>query len=275
MKRIDKVQREIADLQKAYFLRALVFVLIILGFGIIIALIFKNAGDWRYAIIAVIGGGGIGSSYLTIFRSMKQSGPLQNLQKLHEKLSLELPPVNANVILRPRSEDDYEELFEGFTESDFIGYNAPWWIENRSDRVYEKGLQVHLEWYEKGVTSKSLFYDRGSYERAVKFFKDLEERAMQKGISLAGKAELQYLPAESIPTYTFFAGYRSGIPRCILYPSATLKNGLPDAVVVVDGDENLLAIMSDHFDKHWDIAQKSTNSDFWKPRSTSQLRGNI
>lgn len=163
--------------------------------------------------------------------------------------------VHAGVLLHPQRAETYEELFEGYTRCEFIAYNAPFRLEERNKRVFERALDVQLKRYEEEVVSRYLFFERPSYDRAKGFFCKLAERASEKGISFGNKIELGYLGGQT-PQYTYFLGYRSGIPRVILYPSATTEGGLPEAVIIVDGDENLRGILASHFQRQWDKARK-------------------
>ena len=191
----------------------------------------------------------------------------EELSKLEVERERERPQVSSDIVLRPGKRKHYAKLFEGFTESEFVAFNAPFRLETTSGRVDKAALDVHLQRYQQGVTSRYLFYERGSYDRAVGFFTDLRERASQKGISLAEGIELQYSPTQDPPTYTFFAGDRSGVGRCILYPSAITKEGLPHAVIAIDGAENLLGILAAHFDEQWIHAEESANTEYWSPES--------
>lgn len=264
MKRPFEVYEDMVKLQKLYYLYALLFASIFAGLAIALALILpsENAGIWKLVLPAALGAGGIGSQFLTVYRSMHESGPLQDLREQYRQLASELPPVSANVHLKPRDEKAYRKLFEGFTECDFIAYCAPFRMESRTKRKRKESLKVHLKRYKEGVNSRYLFYDKDSYELAVNFFKDL-----QKQVTLAGKIELRCLPEQSSPAYTYFGGTRGKKedPRCILYPSVALKQGLPDAVIVIDGDHHLLGILSDHFDREWDSVGNSMRSVCWKP----------
>lgn len=212
MTRPFEVLEEIEKFQKRYFLWALLFASIFAGLAIVLALILpsENAGIWKLVLPAALGAGGIGGQFYSVYRLLHESGPLKDLREYHKKLISEPSQISADVLFRVRNMKEYNRLFEGFTECSFIGYQAPFELEKEEHRkrVYKGALKTQLKRYEEGVESRYLFLDRASYDRAVSFFKKLQERAFQKGVTLAGKIELRCLPEQSSPTYTYFCGKR-------------------------------------------------------------------
>jgi hypothetical protein len=69
--------------------------------------------------------------------------------------------------------------------------------------------------------------------------------------------EYQWEKTKQIPGYTFFIGYKEKRPACILYPSVSMREGRPEAVILIEGDENLLSIMQRYFQKQREQAKLS------------------
>lgn len=215
-----------------------------------------DLGNWKL--------GGAAAVSIIVYLVLVKKGPFNTmLKKYKAECKEELLPVHADVILSPDNQEDYAGLFLGFSNCDFKAYNPPFMIEERGNRIRNKALDVHLERYKLNVASRYLFYEGNSYERARNFFEELKKKALQIGISLEGKIESRYLSMEVIPAYTFFTGYRRKVPRCILYPSATRGEGLPEAVITLDGDDKLLDILANYFDRHWVEASNSEDCKYW------------
>lgn len=203
---------------------------------------------------------------LVAFYMLKRTGPLANLLARHKELLQH--PVAAEIV-RGLDHQSYGELFRGFTEGEFIAYNAPFRIERVLGAPAEPSqeeLELHLERYRQRVTAKYLFPDEKCYARAVDFFESLRKLADEQGVALQGKITLQYWPTkrEELPTHTYFAGYRSGNSRCILYPGFAWAKGMPQAVIVLDNAKRCYEALLDHFNRQWLEAEESGTGTYWQ-----------
>lgn len=177
--------------------------------------------------------------------------------RLYGRAKDEVGGVRADVVFTPTKRKEYDQLFRGFANSDLYAFNPPFKVEGEpGDARFEAALKAHETRYRSGVTSHYLFFDRESYGRAQVFFHNLEQRLGKDKLQEAVKVRL-WEKAPQAPGYTFFIGhkYKEKRPSCILYPSATMRGGLPDAVILLEGEEHLLSIMHRYFQESWEQAK--------------------
>lgn len=169
-----------------------------------------------------------------------------------------LQPIQAGVILTPSKKGDYDNLFDGFENCDFYAFNPPFKLEGESgEHLFEVALETHEKRYlEGGVKSRYLFFDKDSYGRARTFFQKLESKIGKEKLKESVKIA-NWKNSSDPPGYTFFIGHKEKKPYCIFYPSATMRSGLPETVIYVEGSESFLAILKGHFQEKWEQAIKS------------------
>ena len=161
--------------------------------------------------------------------------------------------VRADIMVTPSDINRYNILFHGFSDCLFRAFNAPFKVEGEpGDPRFQSALETHKKRYNSGVTSYYLFFNREHYSRAQSFFQKLKEELGWEKEKLEEVVKI-YLweNAPSKPGYTFFIGKKKGRHCCILYPAATYRAGLPEAVVYLEGVENLVSILDTFFQEQW------------------------
>jgi hypothetical protein len=168
--------------------------------------------------------------------------------------------VRADIMLMPTDPKKYDALFHGFSDCDFYAFNPPFKVEGEpGDARFQAALETHEARYRSNVKSHYLFFDRESYSRAQRFFQELEQRLGRDKFQRAVTSILWDKPPQT-PSYTFFMGQKRGRSSCILYPSVAMRGGLPEAVVLVEGDDNLLSILNRYFQENWEQAGRKTSN---------------
>lgn len=158
--------------------------------------------------------------------------------------------VRADVLLNPTQNKEYDRLFKGFGRTTFHAFNPPFKVEGTpGEPRFENALDAHEERYRSNVVSKYLFFDAESHDRAMRFFDALEGRIGKKMRDECIRVRLA--ESEEPPAYTFFTGDRKGAPACVFYPSGAMRNGLPQAVFLIEGAGGLVGILEQHFDTFW------------------------
>lgn len=182
---------------------------------------------------------------------------------LYGRTTDEARRVRADIVLTPTERKKYDTLFRGFSDSDFYAFNPPFKVEGEpGDSQFQAALETHETRYRSGVKSKYLFFDRESYSRAQLFFQKLEQRLGKDRLqTVEGEPVIKcvlWKKAKQTPRYTFFIGHKKKRPTCILYPSVSMRGGLPEAVILIEGDDNLLSIMRRYFQEQWEQAVRNS-----------------
>jgi len=167
-------------------------------------------------------------------------------------------PISANVFFPPNEMNRYKQLFNDFSGS-FYAFNPPFKVENTGDLLYEEAIKSHEKRYLNNVRSRYLFFDKDSFERAQLFFEEIKRKNPKLKIDLKIK-QLFCKNSEEKPGYTFFIGKKQDKACIILYPRAVMENGVPRAVIHIEGAEELEAILLDYFSKQWDKCKDSQNN---------------
>jgi len=169
-------------------------------------------------------------------------------------------PVRAAVVYPPTEKDRYHRLFGGFSDCDFFAFNPPFEVEYSGEKIHEESLGVHKERYESRVKSRYLFFDKRSYENGERFFDVLSRHIGREEVDRNIKRVYRGNAAES-PGYTFFIGYKNGTSAIVLYPRAVMENGIPRAVIYIEGAEGLMSILREFFLKQWSGSRGSSTCD--------------
>lgn len=257
MKPADKALIKVIVLQVGYLILGLLVAVIVF--------VLEGVAGIRGDLLGFQLSGSV-AAVVFVFWLLYKTGPHKKLLEEYDEFGKLSQKVSADVIQYPHPKEDYDRLLDGFKHCEYLAYNPPFKMEQRTERVLENALDVHLERYMNGVTARYLFYNKDSFEEAIDFFEELRKRALEKGILLAQKIQLLYQGVEKPPSYTYLLGKRSGAARCILYPSATFHEGLPEVVIVVEGDSYLLRILTEHFDKDWQRIQDMPGHNHWIPK---------
>lgn len=178
-------------------------------------------------------------------------------------------PVQAAVIYPPTEKDRYNRLFAGFSDCDLYAFNPPFSVEYAGDQLHREALITHRNRYESNVKSRYLFFDRESYENAQRFFDELAKDIGQEKVDHNIKRTYWKNPPEAVG-YTFFIGKKQGKATIILYPSAVMQNGIPKAVIYMEGAEDLLSILREFFIRQWNEAARHSSNN--APQSTAPKR---
>lgn len=206
-----------------------------------------NIHQWEF--------GGAFAGFAFVWWSLRRAGLIE------EMIQAAKQTVQAGIKLKPTSGGGYNELFDGFTNCDFYAFNPPFRLEESGDHLFEEAIATHVRRYsECGVKSRYLFFDKASYERAMHFFQEVERRigpgrliGEEKYITI----RLWENPPQ-LPGYTFFTGSKEEKPFCIFYPSAAMRDGLPEAIIYVEGAKDFLAILEGHFHEKWNQAKQNS-----------------
>ena len=204
-----------------------------------------NVHQWEF--------GGAFAGFVFVWLILRKAGLLE------EMIQTAKQTVKAGIKLKPTSEDEYNELFDGFTNCDFYAFNPPFRLEESGDRLYEKAIATHVRRYrEGGVKSRYLFFDDASYERAMRFFQEVRKRSGLVRLFEENVNVRFYKNCPQLPGYTFFTGYKKGIPFCIFYPTVAMHEGLPEAIICVEGAKDFLSILEGHFQEKWNQAKQNS-----------------
>lgn len=198
-------------------------------------------------------GGGAFAGLVFVWWFLHKTGPINVAKLAAGRL------IHADVIMAPSKKEEYDALFDGIEDGDYYAFNAPFKLEgDPKDRLFEDALKTHEKRYlEGGVTSHYLFFDKPSYDRAKTFFQRLANR-IGKDVVEERIRIVNWKDPPEVPDYTFFVGYKGKNkgkkPFCIFYPSATMGEGLPHAIIYIEGAGNLLKILTRHFKEKRDQA---------------------
>jgi len=167
-------------------------------------------------------------------------------------------PIQAGILLTPARKEEYNVLFDGFTDCDFYAFNPPFKVEGEpGDHLFHQAVATHAKRYrDGGVRSRYLFFDGASYERASVFFRELAKETGENMVKECIKS-VHWQNAPRVPGYTFFIGHKKGKSFCIFYPSAAVREGIPEAIIFIDGAKDFLKILRNHFLQNWDQATAS------------------
>ena len=229
-----------------------VYVVIALSVALILWTFLPEVNEAVFGIGPFRGGGAF-AGFAFVWWFLHKTGPKQAAFEY----------VQASIILTPSKKEQYNRLFDGFTNCDFYAFNPPFKLEGEpKDRLFEEALATHEKRYrEGGVRSRYLFFDKPSYDRAQIFFQRLESRLGKEKLEESIKIRI-WENAPEKPDYTFFIGHKGKgkerKPHCIFYPSAAMKVGLPVAIIYVEGAEDFLGILRIHFEEKWDQATENS-----------------
>jgi hypothetical protein len=168
-------------------------------------------------------------------------------------------PVQATVVYPPTEKDRYDKLFDGFSDCDFYAFNPPFQVEHAGKKILEESLKVHKKRYESKVSSHYLFFDKASYENASHFFDELAKEVGQERVD-KDIERVYWADAPEVPGFTFFVGKKGGKAAVVFYPSAVIENGIPRAVIYIEGTEDLHSILHEFFLKQWNLARQSAGN---------------
>lgn len=165
-------------------------------------------------------------------------------------------PVQATVVYPPTEKERYNQLFYGFSDCDFYAFNPPFEVEHAGKKIHEEALITHKARYDSNVKSRYLLFTKRSHENADRFFSALAEQiGKEKVDSNITRTYWKESPEE--PGFTFFIGYKKGTPTIVMYPRAVMGNGIPRAVIYIEGAEELLSILREFFLKQWGAANRN------------------
>lgn len=202
-----------------------------------------NAHQWEF--------GGAFAGFAFVWLTLRSAGLLDQMLQSAQQT------VQAGVKLKPTTHEEYNDLFDGFTNCDYRAFNPPFALEESGDQLYKEAIATHVRRYrDEGVKSRYLFFDEASYERATRFFQEVGKGIGQDRLAESVTVRLWEKPPP-LPRYTFFTGYKEGKPWCIFYPSVGMQEGLPQAIIYVQGAKDFLSILEGHFQEQWSQANES------------------
>ena len=167
-------------------------------------------------------------------------------------------PVQATVLYPPTEKDRYNRLFDNFSDCDFYAFNPPFEVEHAGKKILKEALETHRKRYESNVSSRYLFFDKESYRNASHFFDELAKQIGQEKVD-KDIERIYWANAPEVPGYTLFIGKKQGKAAVVLYPRAVMENGIPRAVIYIEGAEDLHSILHEFFIKQWNAAKHSAN----------------
>ena len=155
----------------------------------------------------------------------------------------------------PTEKKRYNQLFYGFSNCDFYAFNPPFEVEHAGEKIHEEALITHKARYNSNVKSRYLLFTKRSHENADRFFSALAEQIGEKKVEFnINRTYWKESPEE--PGFTFFIGYKQGTPAIVIYPRAVMENGIPRAVIYIEGAEEFLSILREYFLNQWNKANK-------------------
>ncbi len=163
--------------------------------------------------------------------------------------------VQATVVYPPTEKDRYNQLFYGFSDCDFFAYNPPFEVEHAGRKIHKEALITHTARYNSNVESRYLLLTERSHDNAERFFSALADQIGKKKVD-SNDTRMFWKNSPEEPGFTFFIGYKKGIPAIVMYPRAVMANGIPRAVIYIEGAEELLSILREFFLKQWSEAEK-------------------
>lgn len=168
-------------------------------------------------------------------------------------------PVEATIVYPPTEGDRYNKLFDGFSDCDFYAFNPPFQVEHAGKKILRESLITHTKRYESRVSSHYLFFDKQSYENASRFFEELAKEIGPEKVDQEIE-RIYWANAPEVPGYTFFVGKKEKKAAIVFYPNAVMENGIPRAVIYIEGAEALHSILQEVFLKQWGLAKDSADS---------------
>lgn len=168
-------------------------------------------------------------------------------------------PIQADVVYPPTEKDRYNRLFDNFSDCDFYAFNPPFQVEHAGKKIFKESLRTHEKRYESNVSSHYLFFDKESYGNASLFFYELAKQIGQEKVD-KDIERIYWVNTPEVPGYTFFIGKKRGKAAIVLYPRAVVENGIPRAVIYIEGAEDLHSILHEFFLKQWSVAKHSANN---------------
>ena len=168
-------------------------------------------------------------------------------------------PVQATVVYPPTEKDRYNKLFDGFSDCDFYAFNPPFQVEHAGAKILKESLKTHQKRYESNVSSRYLFFDKASHENGSHFFDELAKQIGQEKVD-KNITRIYWVNVPEVPGYTFFIGKKREKAAIVLYPRAVMENGIPRAVIYIEGAEDLHSILHEFFLKQWNLAKHAPDS---------------
>jgi len=199
-------------------------------------------------------GGGAFAGFTFVWWFLQKTGPIRSAKRVID-LSAHLPAY-ATVVYPPTEKDRYNHLFDNFSDSDFYAFNPPFQVEHAGKKILKESLKTHKKRYESNVSSRYLLFEKESYGNASHFFDELAQQIGQEKVD-RDITRLYWADAPEVPGYTFFIGKKRGKAAIVLYPRAVMENGIPRAVIYIEGAEDLHSILHEFFLKQWNAAKHS------------------
>jgi len=165
-------------------------------------------------------------------------------------------PVQVTVVYPPTEKERYNQLFYGFSDCDFYAFNPPFEVEHAGKNIHEEALITHKARYDSNVRSRYLLFTKRSCENADRFFDALAEQIGEDKVE-SNIDRTYWKESQEDPGFTFFIGYKQGTPAIAMYPCAVMENGIPRAVIYIEGAEELLSILREFFLKQWSEANRN------------------
>jgi hypothetical protein len=195
-----------------------------------------SINQWKF------GGAFAGFAFMLVF--LHRMGPIKAAIVASERLVSSR--VYAAVVYPPTEKQRYKDLFGGFKNCDLYAFNPPFQVEQGGAMVRLEALQVHQRRYKSNVKSHYLFFKQQSNADAGVFFSRLAEMIGRQ--QLEESVERIHWPnPPEIPCYTFFLGYKDEKSAIILYPAAVMQEGIPQAVMYIEGADELHRILERFF----------------------------
>ena len=101
-------------------------------------------------------------------------------------------------------------------------------------------------------------FNKESYDNAIHFFDQLAGLMGKEKVNESIECIFCEHTAE-VPRYTFFLGKKQEKATVVFYPDAVMENGIPRAVIYIEGAEGLHSILQEFFIKQWNIAKQTLN----------------
>lgn len=198
-----------------------------------------------------LGGAFAGFAFTWMF--LHRTGPIKAARIASDRLVTSR--VHAAVVYPPTEKQRYKDLFDGFNNCDFYAFNPPFQVEQVGAMLRSEALEVHQRRYKSNVKSRYLFFQHQSYADAEEFFSRLAQTIGRQ--ELEDNVEHVYWPnPQEVPHYTFFLGYKDGKSCIILYPQAVMRDGIPEAVLHIEGADEFHGILERFFLAQWREARK-------------------
>ncbi len=232
-----------------------IYVIIAASIAIVLWKVLPEVNEAVFSIGQFRGSGAF-AGFVIVLWFLNRTGPIRSAKRIVD-LSSRLP-VHATVVYPPTEKDRYNQLFDNFSDCDFYAFNPPFQVEHAGKRILKESLKTHKRRYESNVSSHYLFFDNKSYENATRFFEELAKEIGQEKVDRYIE-RIFWRNAPEVPGYTFFLGKKQGKAAIVLYPHAVMENGIPKAVIYIEGAEDLYCILQEFFLRQWNAAKESVN----------------